>query len=96
MHGSSTACEMNRSRGGEGRVRRWEHIMAEGIEGNGYVDPASVEASPLAPAGFPPMAEIPQPLADPGRDILAIVQQAERAAVRRFAYPFVRLVADEA
>jgi hypothetical protein len=70
--------------------------MVEGVEGNGYVDPAAVEASPLAPACLLPMPETPQPMADPGRDILAIVQQAERAAVRRFAYPFVRLVADEA
>lgn len=70
--------------------------MAEGIEGNGYVDTAAVEASPHAAAGLPPRPEILLPGADPGRDILAIVQQAERAAVRRFAYPFVRLVADEA
>jgi hypothetical protein len=70
--------------------------MAEGIEGNGYVGPAAVEASPPASAGLPPMPPSPPPAADPGRDILAIVQQAERAAVRRFAYPFVRLVADEA
>jgi hypothetical protein len=59
--------------------------MAEGIEGNGYVDPAAVESSPLAP-----------PAADRGPDFIAIVHGAERAAVRRFSYPFVRLVADEA
>ena len=74
--------------------------MAEGIEGNGYVDPAAVEASPLAPSAAERGPDILAPdLLAPdilAPDILAIVHEAERAAVRRFAYPFVRLVADEA
>lgn len=64
--------------------------MAEGVEGNGYVDPAAVEPPPIA-----------LPAAERGPDIFVpdirhIAHEAERAAVRRFAYPFVRLVADEA
>jgi|GEM_PF-4636550 len=70
--------------------------MAEGTQGNGYVDPASVAAPAAMTAALPELPQYGVDAADRARDLIALVQGAERAAARRFTYPFVRLVADEA